>query len=298
VPSPSVSVLIPTYDRAPQLAQAIASVRDQTMPDWELIVIDDGSRDETAGLLARLAAQEARLRVLRQAHAGPAAARNRGIEAARAPFTAFLDSDDLWEPGCLASQLACFQAHPATDLSLSDARYVGAWQQASETVFGRASWRPPTSLEAMFDFAFGLPSCMCVRTRVLRSLGFDGGLKDLEDTDFLFRFHIAGHTLRINPAVLTHYRRTEVPGTAPQIVNDEVGLLRAHLRILERQGAHAVDPRALRRRLARRWGLSYVREGDWLAARPHLLRWWCLKPLSLRAPRLYLRSLLAWRHPE
>ena len=170
---PRVSVVIPTYNRAPLVGQAIESVRAQRMGEFELIVVDDGSTDDTQAVLHALAAAEPRLRIVRQENGGSGSARNAGVAQARATFVALLDSDDLWEPGFLTSQLAVFEAHPETGLVLSDARYVGDWNQASVTVFGREAWVPPTSLTAMFGWAFGLPSCWCVRTEILRELPFD-----------------------------------------------------------------------------------------------------------------------------
>ena len=290
---PRVSVVIPTYNRAPLVGQAIESVRAQRMGEFELIVVDDGSTDDTQAVLHALAAAEPRLRIVRQENGGSGSARNAGVAQARATFVALLDSDDLWEPGFLTSQLAVFEAHPETGLVLSDARYVGDWNQASVTVFGREAWVPPTSLTAMFGWAFGLPSCWCVRTEILRELPFDSDARCLEDTDFLFRFHLAGHTLRQNPEVLAQYRRVEAPGVEAQIVADRVRLKRRHVAVLARYLHEAEDPEQLRRRLARNLALSHVREGEWAEARPHLLAWWRRQPRSMRALRLYLRSLLA-----
>src|SRR5947209_3635107 len=97
---PLLSVIIPTHDRATLLAEAIASVRTQEFNDYELIVVDDGSTDDTSAILARLAADEPslKLRVFQQAHAEQGAARNRGIAEAHGKYCVFLDSDDLLFP--------------------------------------------------------------------------------------------------------------------------------------------------------------------------------------------------------
>lgn len=104
-----VSVIIPTHNRAVFLARAIDSVLAQTYSNFELIVVDDGSTDETQALLASYGKS---LIVLRQENRGPAAARNAGIRAARHPLLAFLDSDDQFTRRKLALQVAAMEARP------------------------------------------------------------------------------------------------------------------------------------------------------------------------------------------
>lgn len=93
--TPAVSVIIPTFERGDLLVEALDSVAAQTFRDYEVLVIDDGSTEDIA---ARVADHPTRPRVIRQSHAGPGKARNRGMAEARAPIVAFLDSDDLWLP--------------------------------------------------------------------------------------------------------------------------------------------------------------------------------------------------------
>jgi glycosyltransferase involved in cell wall biosynthesis len=100
--SPLVSVIIPTYNCAAFIGEAIQSVIHQTMDDYEIIVIDDGSTDQTASLLAQFAG---RIRCLRQDNQGVAAARNHGIRSARGRIIGFLDADDRWKPDKLERQI-------------------------------------------------------------------------------------------------------------------------------------------------------------------------------------------------
>lgn len=110
--APAVSIILPTYNRADTLPRAIDSVLAQHWRDWELIVIDDGSTDGSGAAVQALAQGDARIRLLRQANAGVAAARNTGLAAARGRCIAFLDSDDAWQPHFLALTLGFLQAHP------------------------------------------------------------------------------------------------------------------------------------------------------------------------------------------
>lgn len=106
---PKVTVIVPTYNRAHCISRAIDSVLGQTFTDYELLVVDDGSTDNTEQVLARYGEQ---VTLIRQANQGASAARNRGISHARGEFVAFLDSDDEWRPEKLARQVAWLEAQP------------------------------------------------------------------------------------------------------------------------------------------------------------------------------------------
>ena len=114
-----VSVITPAYNAAKELHRAIRSVAAQTFPILEHIVVDDGSRDDTRALLESLSRQVPNLVVIHQPHLGAAAARNRGIEAARGRYIAFLDSDDEWLPEKLATQIG-FMRETGTLFSYGD----------------------------------------------------------------------------------------------------------------------------------------------------------------------------------
>jgi glycosyltransferase involved in cell wall biosynthesis len=107
--SPFISVIIPTYNRSHCVAEAIDSVAGQSYKNHEIIVVDDGSTDDTARLLA---GYDGRLSALHTQHAGPSAARNAGLRAARGDYIAFLDSDDLWTPRKLEQQIGFFAKNP------------------------------------------------------------------------------------------------------------------------------------------------------------------------------------------
>lgn len=110
--TPRVSVVLPVRDAVPTVAAAIGSIRAQTLAEWELIVVDDGSGDGTAAVLSDLAGADSRIRVITQGPQGVAAAFNAGIAAARGEFVARMDADDAAHPERLAEQ-AAFLAAPA-----------------------------------------------------------------------------------------------------------------------------------------------------------------------------------------
>jgi glycosyltransferase involved in cell wall biosynthesis len=110
--SPSVSVTMAVYDALPYLAPAIESILAQTHADFELIAVDDGSRDGSLAILERFAALDPRVRVIRRAHGGLVPTRNAALAEARGEFVAVMDADDLALPERLARQVAYLRAHP------------------------------------------------------------------------------------------------------------------------------------------------------------------------------------------
>jgi glycosyltransferase involved in cell wall biosynthesis len=125
---PAVSIVLPTHDQARWLDGAIATVRGQTFADWELLVVDDGSTDDTPAVVARHI-DDARIRYLPGPHAERAEARNRGIAASSGDLVAFLDTDDRWLPEKLARQVAALAAAPDAGLCYTIARFVDADDQ-------------------------------------------------------------------------------------------------------------------------------------------------------------------------
>jgi glycosyltransferase involved in cell wall biosynthesis len=115
-PIPKVSVVMPAYNAALFIAETIASVQAQTMPDWELLVTDDGSTDQTAALVEELASADPRIRLFRQKNGRQGKARNLALKHATAPWIAFLDADDLWEEDKLECQLNVVNEHTKVDL--------------------------------------------------------------------------------------------------------------------------------------------------------------------------------------
>lgn len=176
---PAFSVIIPTWNRAGLIERAVASVLSQTFADLELIVVDDGSDDGTRAILQSIT--DPRLRVLFRPHRGVSAARNTGLEKARGPFVAFLDSDDAAMPEWLDTVSIAFRETGA-DLVVS-----GAVTRAAD---GRESVYLPAPSEVSPDAVATrfLPGCYAVRRRLLAEAGgFDPDVSFGENTELALR---------------------------------------------------------------------------------------------------------------
>jgi len=121
---PNVSVIITTYNRAEYVTKAIESVLSQTYQDWELVIVDDGSVDETPKVVSRYLTDDGKVRYLRQTNQGLSAARNRGITETHGKYVAFLDDDDWWVPEKLKTQVAFMEAQPDVGLSYTRIRII------------------------------------------------------------------------------------------------------------------------------------------------------------------------------
>lgn len=115
-----VSVIVPTYNRADCILETLNCLLAQTHTDWELILVDDGSTDNTSELVQTHFAGDERLRYIYQQNAGVSHARNTGLSHTRGDFVAFLDSDDRWKPWKLSAQLACFNRFPDVGMIWTD----------------------------------------------------------------------------------------------------------------------------------------------------------------------------------
>ena len=178
-----VSIVIPTYNRADFVREAIASVLQQDYPDVDLIVVDDGSRDDTAAVVSGFGPA---VRYLYQENRGVSAARNRGAAASAGGLIAFLDSDDLWLPNKVSAQVAYFEAHPDMQACHTDEIWVRRGVRVNERRIHRK--------QGGWQFLASLPRCLISPSAIMmrRTLwdrlgGFDATLPACEDYDLWLR---------------------------------------------------------------------------------------------------------------
>jgi GT2 family glycosyltransferase len=182
----TVSVVIPTRDRAGMVGRALGSVAAQTRHDHEIIVVDDGSTDDTAAVVR---ATGIPVRYVRQDHAGVSAARNRGVSVARGAWVAFLDSDDEWLPRKLERQLAFVAEHPHAQCCQTEELWIRDGRRVNP---GRRHRKPSGDIfAASLERCLVSPSAVMIRRRTFERLGgFDEGLAACEDYDLWIRLTI------------------------------------------------------------------------------------------------------------
>ena len=222
--TPEVSVIIPTYNRADMVVEAVESVLAQEMVDFELIVIDDGSSDETQ---EKLSVYNSRLSYHQQENAGVAAARNRGLELSKAPLVSFLDSDDLWLPKKLSTQHKFMLDHPEVwicqteEIWLRKGRRVNPkrhHQKVSGDIFQRS-----------LDLCLVSPSTVMLRRELLEKVGyFDEQLPVAEDYDLWLRVAV-DHQVVLLPNALVIKR-----GGHPDQLSSRSSIDRYRIKALEK----------------------------------------------------------------
>lgn len=223
--APAVSVIIPTFNRSAMVLEAVDSVLSQSFRDFELIVVDDGSTDGTADLLAPYGD---RLRLLRQENGGVSSARNCGLRASRAPLMAFLDSDDLWHPEKLSCQASYLRTFPAAALCHTEEIWVRKGVRVNPR--DRHAKAEGHSFRRLLRESLISPSAVMIRRELFDEVGgFDESLPACEDYDLWLRIARSReiHLIR-RPLV------TKRGGHADQLTRTLWGLDRFRVRVLGR----------------------------------------------------------------
>jgi glycosyltransferase involved in cell wall biosynthesis len=293
---PAVSVIIPTYNRAPLLPRALDSVLAQTYADFEVLVVDDGSSDATAEVLARYS--DDRVRVLRHpVNRGVGAARNFGLREARGDFIAFLDSDDEWLPDKLALQLARFRAL-GEDVGLV---YSGMESVSGD---GTRSAREPAFAGDVYremlrrNVIEGGGSNAVIRREVVSRVGFfDEDIPAIEDYEYWLRIARLYRVDYVRDPLIRYYdprpRRSETADAEARRSRDVASNRSARDRLYDRYG-----PDMKRMGVAHLFLLDSARRSYWdrgralrLLLRALWIRPGCRETLGLLATRLVPQRL-------
>ncbi len=224
--APWFSVIVPAYNHAQFLPEAVASVLDQSFFDFEVVVIDDGSTDETPRIVPR---HDVRVRYFRQENQGLSAARNSGIRESRGRIMTLLDADDRYEPSFLEVMRGLF------DDSETDAAYCGFQsidEQGRSLPFGGSTVVPPNQLRMhLLNGNFVVPSCMAVRKSCYEVVGpFDTELRSCEDWDMWLRLS-RQFLIRGTPERLVRYRvvTRSMSSDPSRMLNFRMAVLDKHL---------------------------------------------------------------------
>jgi len=201
-----VSVIIPTYNRAHLVCEAIDSVLVQTYPRYEIIVVDDGSTDGTGELLKDKYGD--RIRYVWQPNRGVSVARNRGFRESRGTYVLFLDSDDLLVPQALAALIRILEKDPSLSAAFGDGQFVGPGGVQLGLVSERhAAGLHPTFADAVLDIPAALQAFLFRREALLRLEGpFDERMWGYEDWDIIMRLCAQGGRLCGTREIVFQYR--------------------------------------------------------------------------------------------
>ena len=220
-----ISCIVPVYNGEQFLAEALDSILAQTCAPFEVIVVDDGSTDDTAAVAARYGKQIA---YYRQDNAGPSAARNHGVRATRGDLVAFLDADDVWRPEKLARQAARFALRPELDISMTHARnfWIPGLRHEEEAFRGPPSCVAPAS-------------SLVARRVVLNRIGlFDADVKHKEMPGWLLHAAQRGAVVETLPDILVDRRIHHSNRSRGRGGKDAAGMLAlAHALIERRRGS-------------------------------------------------------------
>lgn len=222
---PLVSVIMPFLDAEAHLAEAIASVTGQTVREFELILVDDGSRDGSRAIAEAAAASDGRIRILERGaedRHGPGAARNAGILTARGEFIAFLDADDRLEPDMLEVTVAAMRAHPDVAMVYGPTHWWHPddprrdWTESTDGRAGRV-FRPPALLSSLLLLQDGQVPCVCsvlIRRTVATALGgFEERFRLYEDQALWVKIFLR-HAVFVTGRTLSHYRQHAASASA------------------------------------------------------------------------------------
>jgi glycosyltransferase involved in cell wall biosynthesis len=227
---PAVSVIVPAFNSAAFLDEALWSALRQTFDDLEIIVVDDGSSDDTGAIARDWAARDGRVRVLSNDRPhGTAGARNRALTEARGRFVALLDSDDMWEPAYLATALSVFDQFPDAAIVSGNVFNLGG------PAHGRPYWpvdggRRRVTLLDIIEHETAVCIMAIFRRQVLETIGpFDASLLRNEDYDFWLRAAAAGFAIVRFAEPLAWYRRR-----ANSVSADELKMIHGIMTVLEK----------------------------------------------------------------
>jgi glycosyltransferase involved in cell wall biosynthesis len=245
--TPVFSVVIPAYNAPRTIESCVRSVLAQTRSDFELIVVDDGSTDDTADRVQALASEDPRIELIRQENRGTAGARNTGIARARGRYVSFLDNDDLWMPNYLEQMHRALEADPSAGMAYTDGWNLGDSNRKIRRLTSLEHYPPvsPTAsdeefLVSLIDINF-ITSSTTVRRHVLEEVGgFDPTIRGSDDWDLWLRIVTRGYRA-VRATGMLHIQRDR-PGSQSR---DELMMLRGMRMVLIRAlDEYDLTPRA------------------------------------------------------
>ncbi len=299
--APHISIVLPLYNGRAFIAETLASLAAQTYTDAELIIVDDGSRDDSCALAEHICASSPspilqRLTVITQANRGVAAARNAGIARARGAWIAFIDQDDLWLPCKLATQRDALAAVPAAQWHYS--AFVRFYHDGREVVRATGSASRALTWQRLLGGELFIPPAAALVARAACEAigGFDAALSPTDDWDFFLKL-VARYEPCYSSACLVRFRSH--PGSAGKRQRSRIFELQREVLARHAPAAAGVVPARViaRRRANIHWhlGQEAARAGQARAARVWYRRALADAPWRVKCWRSWLRTLLPSR---
>ena len=231
--TPLVSVIIPAYNAIDYLAETIETVFSQTFQDFEIVIVDDGSTDDTAKLINQLSQEKPQIKLVSQANQGVSAARNTGIRQAQGKYIAILDADDLWEPTKLEQQVNSLENNPTVGLCYTWTALADSQGQATGRVIASQAegdvWQQLTEMNIVC-----CGSTPMIRRCCFDDVGFfDENLRFSEDWDMWWRIAAKYHFSVIKEPLIRYRQHPSSHSTNCQL------MLETSRTLIERNFAHA-----------------------------------------------------------
>ncbi len=273
-----VTVIIPAYNRAKTLGRAIDSVLTQSFKDFKLLIVDDGSSDETLQIAQSY--QDSRVRcIVHSSNMGSGAARNTGIQEATTKWLAFLDSDDFWHADKLRTQMDFIEQHP--NIMGCTTGYFHVRENNTKQIIPSA--RQAEHRQILFHDILHMGTTLLVRRAAFERLGgFDPALSRGQDNDWLLRLTAVERLFVVPHPLAWVFQHTQ--RSAERLENSRIIMLEKHAADYARYGylfAH--------RKIARMWAdvaYQYEREGNRSKMREYAMK--SLFSFPLQAPGIYL----------
>lgn len=279
-----VTAAITTYNRASFLPGAIESVFAQSFDEYELLVVDDGSTDDTPALLAGYGD---RIRVVRQENGGRSAARNTAVHEARTPLLSFLDSDDRWAPDKLERQVPVLEAdertgmvHGHVDLVDGDGRPLPEETERHHELFSAAHRNGVTYAGYAFDCRC-FSSAMTARVEALQGVGLYDPALLLDDYDVYLRLALDWRIVFLEGPAVALYRHHAAQMTTYELTTGQIQTARKHLALLDER-SDVPEARLARRNFLLMLARSHAVLGEQRASRRYLVGALRLDPRLLR----------------
>ncbi len=200
-----VSIIIPNFNYAHLIIETLESVKAQTYPYFECIIVDDGSTDNSVEVIQEFIKSDNRFKLLQKTNGGLPSTRNEGMKMSKGDFIAFLDSDDLWEKDKLLHQIQVVEDKNA-DVVFSNSQFFNSEKQLEDTIFNQQEL-------TIYDFLGGnpIPGCassIMINRKLIEKVGFfNNDMRSSEDLDYLFRAALVGCSFQGSPNVDVKIRK-------------------------------------------------------------------------------------------